>query len=101
MGAGNKLDPTKFEVSDISKTSVCPLARIIRTELKKRKIKNVKVVYSKEIPIKPSQETMQDIINKTYTEEKPPKNQLPGSSAFVPPVVGLIMAAEVIKDLLK
>lgn len=89
MGAGNKLDPTKFEVVDISKTTVCPLARIIRTELKKRKITGVKVVYSKEIPIKPQK-----------SDEISIKKQVPGSVAFVPPVVGLIIAGEVIKDLI-
>lgn len=87
MGAGNKLDASKFEVSDISKTSVCPLARVIRTELKKRKIKDVKVVYSKEIPIKPNN-------NSEVT-------RVPGSTAFVPAVAGLIMAGEVIQDLIK
>jgi len=90
MGAGNKLDPTKFEVSDISKTTVCPLARVIRTELKKRKITDVKVVYSKETPIKPN----------TSGEENFSKKQIPGSIAFVPSVVGLIIAGEVIKDLI-
>ncbi len=90
MGAGNKLDPTKFEVSDISKTTVCPLARVIRTELKKRKITDVKVVYSKETPIKPN----------TSEEENFSKKQIPGSIAFVPSVVGLIIAGEVIKDLI-
>lgn len=90
MGAGNKLDPTKFEVADISKTSVCPLARVIRTELKKRKIKDVKVVYSKESPIKPNS-TLNPQTNK----------QTPGSIAFVPSVAGLIIAGEVIKDLIK
>lgn len=90
MGAGNKLEASKFEVADISKTSVCPLARVIRTELKKRKIKNVKVVYSKEIPLKPM-----------AGEEITCKHQLPGSTAFVPAVAGLIIAGEVIKDLIK
>lgn len=91
MGAGNKLDPTKFEVADISKTSVCPLARVIRTELKKRGIKRVKVVYSKEIPAEP----------KVIVEsENPAKKTVPGSVSFVPPVAGMIMAGEVIKDLL-
>ena len=85
MGAGNKMNPTMFEVSDIYKTSVCPLARVIRQELKKRRIKKLKVVYSKEPPIKTSQKT----------DEK-----APGSNAFVPPVVGLIIASEVIKDLI-
>ena len=88
MGAGNKLDPTAFEVADISKTSVCPLARVIRQELKKRKISKVKVVYSKELTIKPLE-----------SAEETLKHQIPGSTAFVPPVVGLIIASEVVKDL--
>lgn len=104
MGAGNKMDPTKFEVADISETSVCPLARVIRTELRKRKISDVKVVYSKEIPIKPKEDTT---ISCKYHCVCPPgtvrkctaKHQIPGSNAFVPPVVGLIIAGEVIKDL--
>ncbi len=89
MGAGNKLDSTKFEVADISETSVCPLARVMRTELKKRNISDVKVVYSKEIPQK------SDLI-----DEKTGKS-IPGSISFVPSVVGLIIAGEVIKDLIR
>ena len=89
MGAGNKLDPTKFEVADISKTSVCPLARVMRRELKKRGIEHLKVVYSKEEPL-PS----------PLTDEESGKS-IPGSVAFVPSVVGLIIAGEVIKDLIK
>ncbi len=88
MGAGNKLDPTRFEVADIARTSVCPLARVMRRELKARGIDHVKVVYSKEEPL-PSK----------LTDEKTGK-AVPGSIAFVPSVVGLILAAEVIKDLL-
>jgi tRNA A37 threonylcarbamoyladenosine dehydratase len=106
MGAGNKLDPTKFEVDDISNTSVCPLARVIRTELRKRKIKDVKVVYSKEIPQKPSDDM--SISCRAHCVCPPGtvrkctvKHQIPGSNAFVPPVVGLIIAGEVIKDLIK
>lgn len=95
MGAGNKMDPTKFEVADISKTSVCPLAKVIRQELKKRNIKNVKVVYSKEIPVKPKSDP-----NTEFIELKNGKHRVPGSNAFVPPVVGLIIASEVIKDIL-
>lgn len=91
MGAGNKMDPTKFEVSDISKTSVCPLAKVIRQELRKRKIKDVKVVYSKELPVK-----TQVKLESTDSTKK----QAPGSISFVPSVVGLIMAGEVIKDLI-
>lgn len=94
MGAGNKLDPTLFEVADIYKTSVCPLARVMRQELKKRKIKKLKVVYSKEIPIQPSLCLLDNCIE----EEKVVKH-IPGSNAFVPSVAGLIIAGEVIKDL--
>jgi len=90
MGAGNKMHPELFEVADISKTSVCPLAKVIRQELKKRKIKNVKVVYSKEIPIKPAE----------CDEKIEGKKQIPGSNAFVPSAVGLIIAGEVIRDLI-
>ena len=93
MGAGNKLDPTAFEVTDIYKTSVCPLAKVMRRELKSRGIKKLKVVYSKEEPIK---------ITDTQGIEIPEgKRQIPGSIAFVPSVVGLIIAGEVIKDLIK
>ena len=81
MGAGNKLDPTAFQVADIYKTSVCPLAKVMRRELKKRGIKKLKVVYSREQPVV--------------------KNAVPASVAFVPSVVGLIIAGEVIKDLVK
>ncbi len=89
MGAGNKLDPTAFEVADISKTTVCPLAKVMRYELKKRGIKNVKVVFSKEKAMTPLGATEEDV----------KKRQIPGSIAFVPSVVGLIIAGEVIKDL--
>ena len=93
MGAGNKLDPTLFEVADISKTSVCPLAKVMRQELRKRKIKDVKVVYSKEIPAVPKEN--EDVL----VEKVSGKNRVPASIAFVPSVVGLIIAGEVIKDL--
>ncbi len=92
MGAGNKLNPTEFEVADIYQTSVCPLAKVMRRELKKRQIQDLKVVYSKEIPIKP-QEDMSGNCTK--------KREIPGSNAFVPSVAGLIIASEVIKDLIK
>lgn len=94
MGAGNKTDPTAFEVSDIFKTSVCPLAKVMRLEMKKRGIKKLKVVYSKEVPIKPVQKD-------TQSESSPFRRATPSSCAFVPSVVGLIIAGEVIKDLLK
>lgn len=94
MGAGNKLDPTAFEVSDIYKTSVCPLARVMRTELRKRNIKKLKVVYSKEVSLTPI------IENDNQVEVKGTAGrQAPGSIAFVPSVAGLIIAGEVIKDL--
>lgn len=88
MGAGNKLDPTAFEVTDIFKTSMDPLARVMRGALKKRGIKKLKVVYSKEQPLKPLE-----------SEEVTNKRTVPGSIAFVPSVVGLIIAGEVIKDI--
>lgn len=87
MGAGNKLDPTAFQVSDIYKTNVCPLARVMRRELKKRGVEKLKVVYSKEEPIKPQFEEAEEVV--------------PGSVSFVPPVVGLIIAGEVVKDLIR
>ena len=91
MGAGNKVNPADFEVADISKTSVCPLAKVMRHELKKRGINHLKVVYSKELPIKPVE-----------SEEIPTgsRRSVPGSNAFVPSVVGLIIASEVIKDII-
>lgn len=85
MGTGNKLDPTRFEVTDIYKTSVCPLAKVMRKESRDRKIKELKVVYSKEEPIKPKENF---------------KKQVPGSISFVPSVAGLIIAGEVIKDII-
>ena len=91
MGTGNKLDPTKFEVTDIYKTSICPLAKVMRKELRARGIKKLKVVYSKEEPIK------QDESLKDSTTKK----QVPGSISFVPSVAGLIIAGEVIKDIIK
>ena len=95
MGTGNKLDPTRFEIADISKTSVCPLARIMRKECAKRGYKNIKVLYSKEDPI-PSDPSC-------LTDEELPEGRraLPGSVAFVPSVAGFIIAGEVIKDLIK
>ena len=89
MGTGNKLDPTRFEVADISKTSVCPLAKVMRKELKDRGIKGVKVVYSKELPLKPADSS------------ETGKRQIPGSLSFVPPVAGMILAGEVIKHITK
>lgn len=93
MGTGNKLDPTRFEVADIYDTSVCPLARVMRTECKKRGIKELKVVYSKEEAMKPKGE-----INEKIPDGK---RAIPGSVSFVPSVAGLIIAGEVIKDIAK
>lgn len=105
MGAGNKIDPTGFEVTDIFKTSVCPLARVMRRELRARGIRHLKVVYSKEEPITPAEDTeiscKQHCICPPGTVRKcTQRNQVPGSNAFVPSVVGLIIAGEVVKDLL-
>ena len=95
MGTGNKLDPTRFQIADISKTSVCPLARIMRKECAKRGIKHLKVLFSTEDPI-PSAPV------DSLTEELPEgRRALPGSVAFVPSVAGLIIAGEVIKDIIK
>ncbi|MGL4738949.1 MAG: tRNA threonylcarbamoyladenosine dehydratase, partial [Cellulosilyticaceae bacterium] len=88
MGAANKLDPTKLEVTDIYKTSVCPLAKVLRHELKKRRVKKLKVVYSKEQPIKPIQLETSDV-----------RREVPGSVAFVPSVSGLIIAAEIVREI--
>ena len=94
MGTGNKLDPTKFEVTDIYKTSVCPLAKVMRKELKSRGIDKLKVVYSKEDPIK-----LKSCIGDN-NEGNNTKKQVPGSISFVPSVAGLIVAGEVIKDII-
>ena len=87
MGTGNKLDPTRFEVTDIYKTSVCPLAKVMRKELKQRGVKKLKVVYSKEEPIK-------------LEKDETLKKQIPASISFVPSVAGLIIAGEVVKDII-
>ena len=96
MGAGNKLDPTAFEVADISKTSVCPLAKVMRVQLRKRGVNHLKVVYSKEPPLTP---IITDDAKKEFSSSV--RRTLPGSTAFVPSVVGLIIASEVVKDLIK
>lgn len=90
MGAGNKLNPAMFEVDDIYNTSVCPLARVMRSELRKRGIKKLKVVYSKEPPLSP--------VSQNDNNER---KKAPGSTAFVPSVAGLIIASEIVKDLTK
>ena len=89
MGAGNKLDPTRFEIADIYKTTVCPLAKVMRKELRDRGVDSLKVLYSKEVPIKPME-----------SEEVSERRQIPGSISFVPSVAGLIIAGEVVKDLI-
>lgn len=99
MGAGNKLDPTAFKVADIEKTSVCPLARVMRYELKKRGIKKVKCVYSTETPVKNPQDVSLELKEKLESEKGQGKRAVPGSVAFVPSVAGLIIAGEVVKDL--
>ena len=105
MGTGNKLDPTKFEVTDIYKTSMCPLAKVLRKELRKRNINTLKVVYSKEEQIKPKESDENscktNCICPPGTKRKCSiRNQVPGSISFVPSVAGLIIAGEVVKDLI-
>ena len=101
MGAGNKMDPTAFTVADIYETSVCPLAKVMRRELKKRGIPGLKVVYSKEKPMKPAAGIGDSICEDGEPEDGGARcRAVPGSNAFVPSVVGLIIAGEMIKDLL-
>lgn len=94
MGAGNKLDPTAFEVTDITKTSVCPLARVMRRELKKRGVEHLKVVYSRETALTP-------LPDPDAVQDAGARRSVPASNAFVPAVAGLIAAGEVIKDIVK
>ena len=106
MGAGNKLDPTRFEVADISKTTMCPLARTMRKELRKRGVRTLKVVYSREEVIAPILSEGASCVNacicpKGTERSCTTRRQIPGSIAFVPAVAGLILAGEVIKDLVK
>ena len=93
MGTGNKLDPSRLEITDIYKTSVCPLAKVMRKELKARGIKGLNVVYSKEEPLKPI------LDEKMALEEQDKRRKTPGSISFVPPAAGLLMASKVIRDL--
>ena len=103
MGAGNKLDPTAFRVADIYKTKVCPLARVMRYELRKRGVKKLKVVYSEEVPMRPLEDMSiscrKHCICPPGTRKCTVRRDIPGSTAFVPSVAGLILAGEVIKDL--
>ncbi|HHD2753122.1 TPA: ThiF family adenylyltransferase [Clostridium perfringens] len=105
MGTGNKLNPAEFKVTDIYNTKVCPLAKVMRYELRKRGVKKLKVVYSEEMPRKPK---VEDVVTcKTGcvctggTKKCASKRQIPGSISFVPPVAGMIIASEVVKDLIK
>jgi len=105
MGTGNKLDPTKFEITDIYQTSVCPLAKVMRKELRTRGVKKLKVLYSKEEPIKPDETSESscktNCICPPNTKRKCTiRNQVPGSISFVPSVAGLIIAGEVVKDII-
>lgn len=93
MGAGNKLDPSKFEVADIYKTSVDPLARVMRRELKKRGVRRLKVVYSKEEPIRP--------LGRIEADPEAGRKDVPGSAVFTPAAAGLLIASEVVKDLIR
>lgn len=103
MGAGNKLDPSAFRVADIYSTNVCPLAKVMRRELKKRGVKKLKVVYSEEKPLTPAQ-TEPEASVKTGTEDNQmgqKRRQTPGSMSFVPGAAGLVLAGEVIRDLME
>lgn len=105
MGAGNKLDPSRLRVAYIEKTSVCPLARVMRTELRKRKIRKLKVVFSDEQPVKPDDDPALSCRNHCIC---PPgtvrkctaRRDIPGSTAFVPPAMGIMIASEIVRDLI-
>ena len=99
MGAGNKLDPAKFRVADIYKTQMDPLAKVMRRELKKRGVKNLKVVYSEEEPVLPVEDMTESQADCESERPDSKRRSIPGSTAFVPSVAGLIIAGEVIKDL--
>jgi tRNA threonylcarbamoyladenosine dehydratase len=106
MGAGNKLDPTRFEIADIYDTSVCPLAKVMRRELRKRAVADLKVVYSREEPVTPqeSEETscrLNCICPREADRTCTMRRSIPGSISFVPSVAGLILAGEVVKDLIR
>ncbi|MBW9154732.1 ThiF family adenylyltransferase [Clostridium estertheticum] len=105
LGTGNKLDPTLFRVVDIYDTKVCPLARVMRQELRKRNIEKLKVVYSQEVPIKPKSDEVitckEGCVCTGGSKKCAMKRQIPGSISFVPPVAGMIIGGEVIKDLIK
>lgn len=104
MGTGNKLDPTRFKVADIYDTKICPLAKVMRHELRKRGVKDLKVIYSEELPTKPKLEKVEtckeDSVCSDDTNTNTSKRQIPGSISFVPPVAGMIIGGEVIKDII-
>lgn len=104
MGTGNKLDPTQFKISDIYDTKICPLAKVMRYELRKRGIKDLKVLYSEEMPLKPKTEDVitckEGCVCSGGTKKCAAKRQIPGSISFVPPVAGMIIGGEVIKDII-
>ncbi len=99
MGAGNKLDPSRFRVADIYDTKVCPLCRVMRRELKKRNVESLKVVYSDEEPIKPDEGIIKDLADSE--EGTSLRRSIPGSTAFTPSACGLVIASEVVKDIIK
>ncbi|MBC2581344.1 ThiF family adenylyltransferase [Clostridium sp. DJ247] len=104
MGTGNKLDPTQFKIADIYDTKICPLAKVMRSELKKRGIKSLKVLYSEETPLKPKLEEVitckEGCVCSSGSKKCTAKRQIPGSISFVPPVAGMIIGGEVIKDII-
>ncbi|AYD40313.1 tRNA threonylcarbamoyladenosine dehydratase [Clostridium fermenticellae] len=104
MGTGNKLDPTKFKIADIYSTKICPLAKVMRHELRKRGVQNLKVLYSEEIPLTPKCDVItckEGCVCSGGSKKCLAKRQIPGSISFVPPVAGMIIGGEVIKDILK
>ncbi|MBU5593462.1 tRNA threonylcarbamoyladenosine dehydratase [Clostridium sp. MSJ-4] len=106
MGTGNKLDPTQFKIVDIYDTKVCPLAKVMRYELRKRGVKKLKVLYSEEMPLKPKMDEVVTckegcVCTGDSSRKCSAKRQIPGSISFVPPVAGMIIAGEVIKDMIK
>jgi tRNA A37 threonylcarbamoyladenosine dehydratase len=106
MGTGNKLDPTKFEITDIYNTRICPLAKVMRRELKKRNVKKLRVLFSSEFPIKPESSHMNAcrdncVCGEGSSRKCAIKRQTPGSISFVPPVAGMIIAGDVIKEIIR
>jgi tRNA A37 threonylcarbamoyladenosine dehydratase len=105
MGTGNKLDPTQFKVTDIYKTKVCPLAKVMRYELRKKGVKKLKVVYSEEVPRKPKMDEVvtckEGCVCTGGSKKCAVKRQIPGSVSFVPPVAGMIIASEVVRELIE